>query len=61
MNVRLLDWYDLPKSVGFIVSVSDWIENPLCPGLEVKKLISCSTQLSKRFKLLINTKIFKIY
>ena len=35
--------------------------NNLGPGLEVIKLFSCSTQLSMKFKLLINTEIAKRY
>ena len=31
------------------------------PGPEVKKLFSCSAELSLKFKLLINTKIAQIY
>ena len=31
------------------------------PGAEVIKLLSCSTQLSMKFKMLINIEIAKIY
>ena len=33
----------------------------LGPGAEVIKLFSCSTQLSMKFKMLINIEIAKIY
>ena len=34
--------------------------NELCSGPEVIKLFSCSTQLSMKFKLLINAEIAQI-